>query len=86
MAGNANLIEQAFEVYAKHQRQRGFQTDEVSFVGGFMSCFGVLTGRVPVDLPADASVLKRFELIQRELDDYRQRVVAGQVQERKNGG
>jgi hypothetical protein len=82
----ANLIEQAFEVYERHQRQRGVPTDEVSFVGGFMSCFGVLTGRVPVELPPGATVLQRFELIQRELDDYRQRVVAGQDLERRNGG
>jgi hypothetical protein len=51
-----------------------------------MSCFGVLTGRVPVELPLGATVLQRFELIQRELDDYRQRVVAGQAEERRNGG
>lgn len=83
---SANLIEQAFEVYERHQRKRGVDTDEVSFVGGFMSCFGVLTGRVPVGLPADATVLQMFELIQRELDSYRQRVVAGHETERRNGG
>lgn len=77
---SANLIEQAFEVYERHQRKRGVPTDEVSFVGGFMSCFGVLTGRVPVDLPADATVLQRFELIQRELDHYRTRVLGAQDQ------
>lgn len=80
---SANLIEQAFEVYERHQRQRGVPTDEVSFVGGFMSCFGVLTGRVPVDLPDDATVLQRFELIQRELDHYRTRVLG--AQEPRNG-
>jgi len=82
----ANLIEQAFEVYERHQRKRGVDTDEVSFVGGFMSCFGVLTGRVPVELPPGATMLQLFELIQRELDSYRQRVIAGQAEDRLNGG
>lgn len=83
---SANLIEQAFEVYERHQRKRGVPTDEVSFVGGFMSCFGVLTGRVPVDLPDDATVLQLFELIQRELDNYRTRILGAQASERRNGG
>jgi hypothetical protein len=80
-----NLILRSLEVYAEHQRKRGFDTDEVSFVGGFMSCFGVLTGRVDVGMPPDASVLKLFELIQRELDDYRTRVIGAQDNERRNG-
>lgn len=81
-----NLIDRAWQVYEKHQRDRGVATDEVSFVGGFMSCFGVLTGRVDVGMPEDATVMKLFELIQRNLDDYRQRVISAQDNERRNGG
>lgn len=81
-----NVITRSLEVYAEHQRKRGVDTDEVSFVAGFMSCFGVLTGRVDVGLPPDTPVLKMFELIQRELDDYRTRVIGAQEDERRNGG
>jgi len=81
-----NLIDRSLELFEAHQRKRGVQTDDVSFVGGFMSCFGVLTGRVDVGLPADTPVLKLFELIQRNLDDYRARVIGGQAEERRNGG
>lgn len=81
-----NLILRSLEVYAEHQRKRGVDTDEVSFVAGFMSCFGVITGRVDVGLPEDTPVLKMFELIQRELDDYRTRVIGAQQEERRNGG
>lgn len=81
-----NLIDRAWQVYESHQRARGVPTDEVSFVGGFMSCFGVLTGRVDVGMPEDATVMKLFELIQRNLDDYRQQVISAQDNERRNGG
>lgn len=81
-----NLIDRSLETFERHQRKRGFQTDDVSFVGGFMSCFGILTGRVNVGMPEDTSVLKLFELIQRNLDDYRTRVIGAQDNERRNGG
>lgn len=81
-----NLVDRSLEVFEAHQRRRGVQTDDVSFVGGFMSCFGILTGRVDVGMPEDTPVLKMFELIQRNLDDYRTRVIGAQDNERKNGG
>lgn len=81
-----NLIDRSLEVFEAHQRKRGVQTDDVSFVGGFMSCFGVLTGRVDVGMPPDTPILEIFELLQRNLDDYRNRVIGGQAEERKNGG
>lgn len=81
-----NLIERSWAVYEKHQRARGVPTDEVSFVGGFMSCFGVLTGRVDIGLPADTPTVKLFEIIQRELEDMRSRVVGAQAEDRRNGG
>lgn len=81
-----NLIDRSLETYERHQRKRGVQTDDVSFVAGFMSCFGILTGRVNVGMPEDTPVLKLFELIQRNLDDYRIRVIGAQDNERRNGG
>lgn len=81
-----NIIDRSLEVFERHQRKRGVQTDDVSFVGGFASCYGILTGRVDVGMPEDTLVLKMFELIQRNLDDYRTRVIGAQDNERKNGG
>jgi len=78
-----NLIERAWSVYEEHMRKRGVSTDEVSFVGGFMSCFGVLTGRVPIGLPEDTPVLKIFEHMQKELDDMRVKVIDGQAERRQ---
>lgn len=81
-----NLIERSWAVYEKHQRERGVPTDEVSFVGGYMSCFGMLTGRVDIGMPADTPILKLFERVQRELDDMRAKVMRAQAEERRNGG
>lgn len=80
-----NLIDQGFEVFERVQRQNDQTSDEVSFVGGFMTCFGILTGRIPL-LGGDAiSVLERFDTIQRNLDDYRRKVLLAQGVEGKNG-
>lgn len=73
-----NLIERAWSVYEAHMRQRGISTDEVSFVGGYMSCFGMLTGRVDIGLPPDTAVLKLFERVQKELDAMRSKVIEAQ--------
>lgn len=81
-----NLIERSWEVFEKHQRDRGVSTDEVSFVGGFMSCFGMLTGRVDIGLAPDTPVLKLFERVQKELDAMRVKVLEAQRAEQRNGG
>lgn len=81
-----NLVDRSLEVFEAHQRKRGVQTDDVSFVGGFLSCYGILVGRVDVGLPEDTPILKIFELLQRNLDDYRARVIGGQADERQKGG
>lgn len=86
MALEQNLIERSWSVYEAHQRKRGVPTDEVSFVGGFMSCFGMLTGRVDIGMPADTPILKLFERVQKELDDMRGKVIEAQATERRNGG
>jgi hypothetical protein len=82
-----NLIERSWSVYEAHMRKQGLgATDEVSFVGGFMACFGMLTGRVDIGMPPDTPVLKLFERIQKELDAMRVKVIEGQAEERRNGG
>jgi len=80
-----NLVDRSLEVFEAHQRKRGVQTDDVSFVGGFMSCFGILTGRVDVGMPENTPVLKVFEIVQRNLDDYRNRVI-GAIEDEKIRG
>ncbi len=51
-----NLIEQALDIYAKTAARGGIPVDEASFVGGFVACFGIVTGKVPVGLPDGASI------------------------------
>jgi hypothetical protein len=75
-----NLIERSLEIYEAHQRKRGFQTDEVSFVAGYLSCFGVITGRIPLGLPENTSILAILDHIQREMQDYRANVVGTESQ------
>ena len=53
-----NLIDQGFEVFERVQRKHGQTSDEVSFVGGWMTCFGILTGRVDVPGARDKLRLK----------------------------
>lgn len=81
-----NLIDQGFEIFERVQREMGQTSDEVSFVGGFMTCFGILTGRIPLLGGEAISVLERFDTIHRNIDDYRRKVLAAQGVERKNGG
>lgn len=82
-----NLIERSFEVFARAQQRNGFGTDEVSFVGGFMACYGVLTGRVPLPgLPDDTPVQARFDAIQRELEKMRNSAIGAYQDNQRNGG
>lgn len=79
-----NIIERSLDVFDRHQRAAGLSTDEVSFVGGFMTCYGILTGRVDIGLPQDTPMLKVFERIHKELDDYRRKVII--AENLRNGG
>jgi hypothetical protein len=58
MSEERNIIERSLDVFDRHQRAAGLSTDEVSFVGGFMTCFGILTGRVDIGLAPDTPVLR----------------------------
>lgn len=82
----SNLIERSFEVFAKaHQRETGQVADGPSFVGGFATLLGVLSGRVNVGLP-EATVEQLFDMAHQSLVDYR-RTIVNQIEiERMKGG
>lgn len=62
-----NLIERSFHVFEEVRRRQGNgSVDEVSFVGGFMTCFGILSGRVEIGLPPGSTVLE-LEMEKRNL-------------------
>lgn len=74
-----NVIDQAFEIFLKKQREIGAPyPDEVSFVGGFIACFGILTGKVDVGLDKDAPLDQIFDLVHLNIHDFGRRVIANQ--------
>lgn len=79
-----NLIAKALEVFDQAQRKMGLPVDEVSFVGGFMALYGILTFRVDIGLPPDTPYIKVLERIQKELEDYRRKVII--AENLRNGG
>lgn len=81
-----NLIERSWAVFEQMQRKQGISVDEVSFVGGFMTCFGMLTGRVDIGLSDDFTVLQRFERIQKELDAMRMTAIQAANDDRMRNG
>jgi hypothetical protein len=81
-----NLLEQSFEVFAAaHRRETGQVPDGPSFVGGFATLLGVLSGRVDVGM-GDATVAQLFEFAQRSLVDYRDTIIRQAEVERRKGG
>lgn len=84
MTEQRNIIERSLDVFDQNQRRAGLSMDEVSFVGGFMTCFGIITNRVDIGLPPDTTVLAVLERIQKELEDYRRKVVI--AENLRNGG
>lgn len=78
--GRPNLVDQAYEVFLRAQRKAGADyPDEVSFIGGFMACFGILTGKLDIGLDENAPLTEHYEAVHRSLDDLRSRVM-------RNGG
>lgn len=74
-----NLIDRAWDVFEKVQRKNGSPTpDEVSFVGGFTACFGIITGRVDVGLDEDAPLTQHLDLLHRAIADFASRVSENQ--------
>ena len=76
---NANLIEKAYEVAARTQRKIGEPSpDEVSFVMGFIACFGILTGRVDIGIDEDAPLDQIFDAIHEDILAFGRRVAGNQ--------
>jgi hypothetical protein len=78
--GVDNLIERAWEVYERFQRANGQSVDEPSFVGGFLSCYAIITGRLDVGISEEdqgkpGSVLAILERIQRDAEEIRTKVI-----------
>ena len=88
MADNSNIIDRSFEVFAKVQKAMGSPVpDEVSFVGGFMTCFGVIVGRVDIGLDQDEPLDKILDAIHKDIAAFGQRVAENQrKQDKLNGG
>lgn len=86
MSDEKDLIERSWAVFEAVQRRNGMSTDEVSFVGGFMACYGVLTGRVDIGLPPDTPVVKIFERIQKELEMRRDKALTAMQDNEMRGG
>lgn len=71
-----NIIEQAFHTFEDVQKANMAPIpDEVSFVGGFMTLFGILTGRVDIGLDQNMPLDKIMDMIHEELSNIRDRVV-----------
>ena len=76
MSEEKDLIERSWEVFDAVQRKNGLPApDEVSFVGGFMTCFAMVMGRVP-GIPDSFTHLQRLERIQKELEMRRDKALS----------
>ena len=53
--------------------------DEVSYVMGFVCCFGILTHRVEIGLPADAPLDRIFDNVHKDVDQMMRRISKNQT-------
>lgn len=75
-----NLIDRAWDVFEKVQRQNGSPSpDEVSFVGGFIACFGIITGKVDVGLDETAPLTQHLDMLHRSIVEVAHRVAQSQM-------
>ena len=75
-----NNIDKAFEVAAITQRKLGMPyPDEVSFVMGFLACFGIITGNVDIGLPDGTPMGVILDNLEQDIADFGRRVAANQV-------
>lgn len=82
MSDNSNIIDRSFEVFAKAQKAIGAPVpDEVSFVGGFVTLFGVITGRVPIGLDENAPLDKILDAIHKDIHSFGQRIAENQAKQ-----
>jgi hypothetical protein len=77
-----NIIDRAYETFAGVQKAIGQPApDEVSFVGGFIACFGILTGRVDIGLDQDAPMDKIMDAIHKDIHSFGQRIAESQMKQ-----
>lgn len=75
MAKIVKIIDPAFEVFTKVQRKIGAPSpDEVSFVGGFTACFGIIVGKVDIGLDQNAPLDKILDAIHDDIAAFGRRV------------
>jgi hypothetical protein len=79
---NSNLLDKSFEVYAKVQRLNGSPVpDEASFVGGFIACFGIITGRVDIGLDDNAPLTQTLDSLHKDIAAFGQRIAENQAKQ-----
>ena len=75
-----NNLEKAFEIAARTQMKMGEPPpDEVSFVMGFLACFGIITRNVDIGLPGDVPTDVVLDNLHRDIVDFGRRVAANQA-------
>ena len=75
-----NNIDKAFEIAVDTQKKLGEPApDEVSFVMGFITCFGIVTGRIDIGYDSDAPLSRVLENIHRDIMDFGRRIADNQA-------
>jgi hypothetical protein len=79
---NTNLLDKSYDVYAKVQKRIGAPVpDEASFIGGFIACFGIITGKVDIGLDDNAPLSTILESIHKDIATFGQRIVEAQMKQ-----
>lgn len=75
-----NILDKGFEVANKVQRMNGQPPlDEVSWVYGFVACFGILNGTVDIGIDYDSTPLGRImDAVEEDIIAFGQRVAENQ--------
>lgn len=77
-----NILDKGFDIANKVQFQTGSPPlDEVSFVMGFINCFGILTGTVDIGLDQDAPLDQIFDAIHEDIVDIGRRIADNQAKQ-----
>ncbi len=76
------ILDPAFDLFTKVQRENGAPPpDEVSFVGGFMTCFGIITGKVDIGLDQNAPLDRILDVLHKEIAKFGLRIVEQQAKQ-----
>ena len=87
-----NILDKGFEVANRVQAKIGQPPlDEVSYVYGFLNCFGVITGRVDIGLDPSTPLDRILDAIHEDIVAFGRRVADNQltqdrIRERMNNG